>query len=253
METLALWVPICFFLVALFYSIVGFGGGSSYLAILVIGGMPYQNIAPVALVCNLIVTSGGCWHFYRGGHFKLKNVLPFIVLSIPMAYVGGRLMIGKEVFGWLLGLSLFAVAIRMLLPNRTFEHGKEISWQKAWLFGLPIGALLGFLAGVVGIGGGIFLSPLLLLLKWVNVKEAAATASFFIMVNSASGLMGQLQKGAVDFHVGTGNIELHLLAQLSRRRIIYDHATVTSDIVGHLFHDLTGRIGTPRVLHAAGG
>lgn len=190
------WIPVCFFLIALFYSMVGFGGGSSYLAILVLAGLHYQNIPPTALVCNLIVTGGGCWHFYRAGHFKLKNVLPFIMLSIPMAYFGGRILIDKDSFCVLLGIALLAVALRMFLPVERFEHAKDISWKQAWVIGLPLGALLGFLAGLVGIGGGIFLSPLLLLMHWVNIKEAAASASFFIVANSLAGLAGQLQKGA---------------------------------------------------------
>lgn len=188
------WLCLAFFLVAFFYSMVGFGGGSSYLAILVLAGFHYQNIPPTALVCNLIVTSGGCWHFYRAGHFKLKNVLPFVMLSIPMSYIGGRLPIGRDPFCFLLGISLLAVALRMFLPAEHFEHTKDISWKQAWVIGLPLGALLGFLAGLVGIGGGIFLSPLLLLMRWANVKEAAASASFFIVMNSLSGLAGQLQK-----------------------------------------------------------
>lgn len=194
-ETLAGWLCLAFFGVAFLYSMVGFGGGSSYLAILVLAGLPYQSIPATALVCNLIVTSGGCWHFYRAGHFKLKNVLPFIVLSIPMAYVGGSVPIGKNLFCFLLGISLLAVAVRMFLPAERFESAKDISWKQAWLIGLPLGAVLGLLAGLVGIGGGIFLSPLLLLVRWVNVKEAAASASFFIFVNSLSGLAGQMQKG----------------------------------------------------------
>lgn len=201
MEQLPYWVPILFFLIALFYSMVGFGGGSSYLAILVLAGLSFQSIPPTALVCNLIVTSGGCWHFYKGAHFKFKTVLPFIVLSIPMAYVGGRVLISKELFCLLLGASLLAVALRLVFQEREFELPRAISWRIAWMVGVPIGALLGFLAGLIGIGGGIFLSPLLLLMRWANVKEAAASASFFIWVNSLSGLIGQLEKGAEDFTI----------------------------------------------------
>lgn len=195
MGVIPFWIPLCFFLIALFYAMVGFGGGSSYVAILVLAGLPYKEIPPTALVCNLIVTTGGCWHFYRAGYFKLKTVLPFIVLSIPMAYLGGRLPIGRNLFCFLLGISLLAVAVKMFLPTKPKEPGKDISWKQAWLIGVPLGAVLGLLAGLVGIGGGIFLSPLLLLMRWGNVKEAAASASFFIFANSLSGLAGQLQKG----------------------------------------------------------
>src|SRR3990167_9415536 len=154
------WLSFIFFMAALFYSMVGFGGGSSYLAILVLAGLPYQQIPPLALICNLIVTTGGFWNFYRAGHFRLGKVLPFVVLSIPMAYWGGTFLIGKRFFSLLLGISLMAVAARMVLAGKEFQATKEISPRQAWILGLPIGALLGFLSGFIGIGGGIFLSPL---------------------------------------------------------------------------------------------
>ncbi|MDP3920589.1 MAG: sulfite exporter TauE/SafE family protein [Candidatus Omnitrophota bacterium] len=198
MTELPAWLIAGFFLIALFYSMVGFGGGSSYLAVLVLAGLSYQTIPSLALCCNLIVTAGGCWHFYRAGHFRIRNVLPFIILSVPMAYLGGRMHVSKEVFCILLGFSLFAVAVRMFMPNRISQDPREISVKHAWAIGVPLGGALGLLAGIVGIGGGIFLSPLLLLMRWVTVKQAAAAASFFILFNSISGLAGQLQKGAVD-------------------------------------------------------
>ncbi|MBI1977669.1 MAG: sulfite exporter TauE/SafE family protein [Candidatus Omnitrophica bacterium] len=193
--TIPIWLPLTFFLVALVYSMMGFGGGSSYLAFLVLAGLPYQNVPTLALICNLIVTCGGLWHFYRAGHLKLRKVLPFLVFSIPMAYFGGRILIGKNLFSLLFGFSLFVVALRMFLPDRLFERSREVSSLRVWIIGLPIGGILGFLSGLVGIGGGIFLSPLLLFMRWVNVKEAAAAASLFIVVNSFSGLLGQLHKG----------------------------------------------------------
>lgn len=192
---LPVWVPIAFFIIALFYAMVGFGGGSSYLAILVLAGLAYQEIPSVALLCNIIVAAGGCWHFYRAGHFRWRIILPFVVLSIPMAYLGGQLLIEEKLFCLLLGFSLLCVVIRMLLPDKMFEEVKPIRTAHAWLVGIPLGAGLGFLSGLVGIGGGIFLSPLLLFLRWVRVKQAAAAASFFILVNSLSGLAGQLHKG----------------------------------------------------------
>jgi len=192
---------IIFFLIALAYAMVGFGGGSSYLAVLVLAGVPYQHIAPVALCCNLVVTTGGLWHFARAGHLKLKTVLPFAIASIPMAYVGGRLAISYDLFSILLGLSLLLVAVRMFLPARSCDSIREISVVKSLCVGLPLGAALGFLAGLIGIGGGIFLAPVLLLLRWANIKEAAAAASVFIVMNSAAGLLGQLQKGAFDFNL----------------------------------------------------
>ena len=199
METLWIWLILSFFVIALFYSMVGFGGGSSYLAVLALAGLSYQHIPPIALTCNLIVAGGGFIHFYRGGHFEPRKVLPFIVFSVPMAYLGGSILIKREFFFLLLGLSLLAAAARMVIPDHDFEQTKEVSWKRACMVGLPVGGGLGFLSGLVGIGGGIFLSPLLLMMRWVNVKQAAACASFFIFVNSFSGLIGQLQKGSSHF------------------------------------------------------
>src|SRR3989338_2648575 len=196
--TIPFWLLPVFFAIALIYSMMGFGGGSSYLAFLALAGLPYQNIPPIALICNIIVTGGGLWHFYRGGYLKFERVLPYLVLSIPMAYLGGRTSIGKDVLSLLLGLSLFVVALRMLLPEKLFEVSRQVSAKEAWTIGLPLGGFIGFLSGLVGIGGGIFLSPLLLLMKWVNVKEAAAAASLFIAANSLAGLFGQIHKGTVE-------------------------------------------------------
>ena len=194
---LPFWLPFAFFFVALIYSMVGFAGGSSYLALLILAGLSYQQVPPIALVCNLIVSASAFWHFYKGGYFDFKKVLPFIVFSIPMAFLGGKMAIGKELFYLLLGLSLFVAGFRMLIPEKNFAGARTVSLMKMWLVGMPIGAALGFLSGLVGIGGGIFLSPLLLLMRWLDAKQTAAAASFFILVNSLSGLLGQVQKGAM--------------------------------------------------------
>lgn len=193
-------LPLLFFLVALVYSSVGFAGGSSYLAILILAGLPYTEVPSIALLCNLIVSCSAFWHFYKGGYFNFKKVLPFIIFSIPMAFLGGKTAISKELFYLLLGFSLLIAGVRMLMPDKKFEEAREVYSKEIWCVGLPVGAGLGFLSGLVGIGGGIFLSPLLLLMRWVNAKEAAATASFFILVNSLSGLLGQAQKAAIVTH-----------------------------------------------------
>ena len=195
-----LWLPIAFFFVALVYSMVGFAGGSSYLALLILAGLPYREVPPIALFCNLIVSASAFWHFRQAGHFSFKKILPFIVCSIPMAFLGGRTVISKKLFCLLLGISLLAAGLRLLLPDKRFEETCVVSDRKMWLAGAPLGGILGFLSGLVGIGGGIFLSPLLLLMRWANSKQAAASASFFILVNSLSGLFGQSQKGAVVAH-----------------------------------------------------
>lgn len=195
MESLPFWLPLVFFLIALLYAMVGFGGGSSYLAVLVLIGLSYQAIPQTALVCNLIVSAGGVWHFWRGGHFDARKILPFVVLSIPMAFVGGHIAIGKQLFMILLGISLLAAGIRTFVPGPRRGPARDISIRNAWLIGVPLGGFLGFLAGLVGIGGGIFLAPVLLLTGWANAKQTAAAASVFILANSASGIVGQLTKG----------------------------------------------------------
>ena len=181
-----------FFLVAIFYSMVGFGGGSSYVALLALFNLPYESIPQVALVCNLIVVSGGSYHFIKIGFFKFSLFWPFILTSIPFAFIGGRIPVSKEIFFLLLGVSLVAAGSRLLFSKSFKEVGgiKKVNVKLA----LFIGAFLGMLSGMVGIGGGIFLAPLLLNLKWGRPKEVAAIASAFILVNSLSGIGGQIFK-----------------------------------------------------------
>ena len=212
-------LPFWFFLIALVYSMVGFAGGSSYLALLILAGLPYKQVPPIALVCNLIVSASAFWHFYRAGHFDVKKILPFILFSIPMAFLGGKTALSKELFCLLLGFSLFAAGSRLLLPEQRLERTRVMSHRTLWLIGAPLGAGLGFLSGLVGIGGGVFLSPLLLLMRWMDSKQAAASASFFIFVNSLSGLFGQAQKAAVvmpDFAVFLG-LSVFIGGQLGAR------------------------------------
>ena len=195
MESLPLWLPALFFVVAFFYASVGFGGGSSYLAILALIGLSHTVIPQTALVCNLVVSAGGVWHFHRAGYIDWRRMLPFVVLSVPMAYVGGRVPVGREVFFALLGGSLLVAGLRMFLPMRREGVWAGIAPRTAWLIGVPTGAALGLLAGLVGIGGGIFLAPVLILTGWMDARRAAAAAAVFILVNSAAGLAGQLGKG----------------------------------------------------------
>lgn len=199
MEHLPLLAAL-FFVAAIVYSMAGLGGGSTYLALLTLFAFSYPLVPKIALFCNLAVAASGFWFFTKAGHFSLKRTLPFVVSSIPMAYWGGSLPIGKTLFTLLLGLSLAVASLRMFFPDQLSQLSKtsqarpSLSWKKAWVIGLPVGALLGFLSGVVGIGGGIYLIPVLLLLSWADAKEAAASASFFILVNSLAGLGGQFFK-----------------------------------------------------------
>jgi uncharacterized protein len=187
-------VPL-FFITGLVYSMAGFGGGSTYLALLVLFDVPHDSVRSIALICNLAVVSFGAWQFARAGHLRLDKVLPFLLTSIPMAYWGGTLNISKFAFTLLLGISLAVAASRMLWMGKSVEPQTAIRRHIIWTVGLPLGALLGFLAGVVGIGGGIYLAPVLLLLGWADAKQTAAAASFFILVNSLAGLAGQASKG----------------------------------------------------------
>ncbi len=188
---------VLFFLVAVVYSIMGFGGGSSYLAVLILTGYSYLDIPPIALICNLVVSGTAFWQFFKAGHFEFKKILPFVIFSIPMAYLGGRIPISKQAFSILLGLALMAVAIRMMISGKSEVKVQPSS--KFWILGLPLGGIIGFFSGMLGIGGGIFLSPLLLLIQWVDAKEAAASASFFIFVNSLAALAGHLHKSSLHF------------------------------------------------------
>lgn len=190
-------VPV-FFFIALLYSSVGFGGGSSYLAIMALVSIPYELMPKIALICNLIVVTGGFFIFLRSKQFSLNKALPFVVSSIPLAYLGGRIHVPKEMFFLLLGISLLIASLRMMMKTdkNNQDDFSQINNKKAysWLFGLSIGSVLGFLSGLVGIGGGIYLAPILYLTKWGKAKQIAAMASFFILVNSLSGLTGQLIK-----------------------------------------------------------
>jgi uncharacterized membrane protein YfcA len=194
METIPLWLPVLFFVIAIAYASVGFGGGSAYIAAMVLVGLSYQLVPQSALVCNLLVSAGGVWHFSRAGHFDWRRLLPFMVLSVPMAFLGGRVQVSQHVFVLLLGCSLLVAGTRLLLPSPQQRH-RSLSIRIAWLAGVPIGAGLGFLAGVVGIGGGVFLAPLLLITGWATPKQAAAAAAVFILLNSSAGLAGQFAKG----------------------------------------------------------
>lgn len=190
------FLPILFFITALLYAMAGFGGGSTYIALMVMAGLSYITIPQMALICNIVVVVGGCYHFARSGHLKWQRLVPFLITSIPMAFIGGRIPISKSIFLILLGLSLFTAGIRLLvLPPAQNDAKKEP--LHTWKIGLPIGAALGFLSGLVGIGGGIFLSPILYFLKWGSAREIAALCSLFILLNSLSGVVGQFSKSGI--------------------------------------------------------
>ncbi len=186
-------LALAFFGTALLYAIAGFGGGSTYTALLVLAGTDYRAVPIVSLACNIVVVSVGTWKFARAGHFEWRRVWPLFVTSVPAAWIGGHLAIERELFVGLLAGSLLVAGLAMLWQphwKREIEPAPGPRWIE------PVaGGGLGFLAGVVGIGGGIFLAPLLYLLRWGSPRRIAATCAAFILVNSISGLAGQASKG----------------------------------------------------------
>ena len=190
-------LSILFFVTAILYSSVGFGGGSTYLALLLIWDVPYYIFPLIALFCNVIVVSGNSFNYIRAGNFNLRLLLPFLFGSIPFAFIGGSLVIQKEIFEILLFCVLSIAGILLLINNKSFEDKNIILKKLNFFLAFAIGAILGFVSGIVGIGGGIFLSPILLLLKAENPKVIATTASLFILINSVSGILGQLTKNSI--------------------------------------------------------
>jgi len=195
----ALWILAPLYLIASFlYSTVGHGGASAYLALAALVGLSRETMVPIALSLNVLVTSFGLWHYSRAGHFSLRLLLPFVVTSIPMAFLGGSLEISPQVFAALLGVTLLIAALRLLGLGRAMT-AHEVHPRLLWPVGLALGALLGFLAGLIGVGGGIFLSPLLLFLGWADVKRTAAVSAAFIWLNSLSGLAAHALRGSPDW------------------------------------------------------
>jgi uncharacterized membrane protein YfcA len=186
-----------FFLIAFTYSSVGLGGGSSYIALMTIFGFNALAMPIVALMLNLIVTSVGSFNFIRKRHARLKLILPFLISSIPMAYVGGSLKLPKEVFNWLLLISLLVVAIRIYAWSNTAIHLK-VGRRGKFLISLAAGSVLGLISGIVGIGGGIYLVPLIIILGLGTEKEAAACGAIFIWLNSVSGLISRFQYNPIE-------------------------------------------------------
>ena len=204
MSSEILQITALFFLVAAIYSSAGFGGGSSYLAVLALFAVPMTAMRSTSLMCNIIVVAGGSYIFWKNGYFNLKKNLPLVFASVPMAFIGGMMPLKERTFFLLLGISLVVAAILMLLQNvfltqkGTPQYKTENDEKNALnhnnfkpLKNALVGGFIGLLSGVVGIGGGIFLSPILNLSRWDTPKNVAATASFFILVNSISGLAGQ--------------------------------------------------------------
>ena len=190
-------LSISFLVTAVLYSSVGFGGGSTYLALLIIWSVPYFVFPVIALSCNIIVVSGNCFNYIRAGNLNLKLLIPYLIGSIPLAFIGGSLPIEKELFEILL-FSILAAAGTLLLFNfKSYDNKKENYKKIPIVVSILIGGTLGFISGVVGIGGGIFLSPILFLIRAGRPKHIITTASLFILINSITGIVGQLTKNEV--------------------------------------------------------
>ena len=187
-------LSILFFVTAILYSSVGFGGGSTYLALLLIWDIPYYIFPILALVCNVIVVSGNSINYIRTGNLNSKLLLNYLIGSIPFAFIGGSIVIEKNFFEIVLFIVLSLAGIFLLISNRNYsEKIIKINYINP-IFSIMIGSVIGFTSGIVGIGGGIFLSPILFLLKAAYPKQIVTTASLFILLNSISGIFGQLTK-----------------------------------------------------------
>ncbi len=190
-------LSIFFLITAILYSSVGFGGGSTYLALLLIWDTPYYILPVIALFCNIIVVTGNSVNYIRAGNHNFKLLLPFLIGSIPLAFFGGTLRINQEVFEILLFLILSIAGFLLLFHNKAFRDENIIIKKINLYFSIILGSFLGLISGVVGIGGGIFLSPILFLLKADLPKNIATTSSLFILINSVSGVFGQFTKDNV--------------------------------------------------------
>ena len=179
-------------IVAFLYASVGHGGASGYLALMALFSFAPETMKPTALLLNLFVAGIAFYHYYKAGHFKMKLFLPFAITSIPLAFLGGMIEIDAHIYKRILAVLLIFAILKMLnVFGKESEFTKDL---KLW-HGLVIGGLIGFFSGLIGIGGGIILTPVILLLHWGKMKEAAAVSALFIWVNSASGMLGQLTSG----------------------------------------------------------
>jgi uncharacterized membrane protein YfcA len=189
-----LWLIPAFFGTALLYAAVGFGGGSTYSALLALAGTDFRVLPVLALACNIVVVTGGIVRFARAGEVPWRGALAVSLIAAPLAFLGGLTPIKEATFLALLGGSLVVAALALLLP---VAQDGDVRPQRPWV--MPLAAApLGYLAGVVGIGGGIFLAPLLHLTRWDSARRIAATASVFILINSLAGLFGQLAKSGAE-------------------------------------------------------
>ena len=190
-------LSISFFVTAILYASVGFGGGSTYLALLLILGVPYYIFPVIALICNIFVVSGNSFNYIRAGNLNLKLLIPYLIGSMPLAYIGGSLEIDKNLFEFFLFLVLTFAGTMLLINFKSYDGENKKYKNIPIIIAILIGGILGFISGVVGIGGGIFLSPILFIIKAGKPKHIVTATSLFILINSISGIIGQLTKNIV--------------------------------------------------------
>lgn len=221
-------------IIAFLYSSVGHGGASGYLAVMAIMGVAPVMMKPSALIMNLAVSAFSFIGFYKAGHFKLKLFLPFAISSIPMAFLGGTMTLSDSIYKKVLAVCILISIVRMLYQfNKNDQPNRQIP---IWA-GLLAGGLIGLLSGMIGIGGGIILSPLMLLMRWSNLKETAAVSALFIFVNSLSGLYGQMLNGGIHL---TDNLQYAIIA------------TIIGGLFGSYFGSQKFNISTLRYLLSLG-
>ena len=187
-------LSIFFLITSILYSSVGFGGGSTYLALMLIWEIPFFIIPIFALCCNIIVVSGNSINYVRSGNFNLKLLFPYLLGSIPFAFFGASISISRELFEITLFVILSIAGIFLLIESKSFNNDQIKLNSIPIVVSIFIGSIIGFISGIVGIGGGIFLSPILFLMKAGYPKHIATTASLFILINSIFGVAGQLTK-----------------------------------------------------------
>ncbi|MGB5553230.1 MAG: sulfite exporter TauE/SafE family protein [Flavobacteriaceae bacterium] len=187
-----------FFVIATLYSSVGFGGGSSYLALLTLVFASFFAIRSTALICNLVVVSGSCYLYFKNGHLDFKKFLPFIITSIPLAFIGSSFRLKENIFFIILGSALIISALALIYQTFVTTKSEEISANYPPYMTYVLGGAIGLLSGLVGIGGGIFLAPVLNHMRWDKSIKIAALASFFILVNSVSSLGGYISNGTFE-------------------------------------------------------
>lgn len=192
-----IWLlPACF-VAALAYAAVGLGGGSTYVALLALAGWGHAALPVTSLALNVIVAGGGLYHYARAGHVRASLLLPFAAASIPASFLAGQVSLPAAAFKALLAAALMLAAARMLFWRESLLRPRQVPVAEAWLWGPPVGLVLGLVAGWVGIAGGIFLGPFLMLMGWADGKRAAGAASGFILLNSLAGLGGHVAGGRV--------------------------------------------------------